>query len=226
MRPVSRGVAAKQACLFGSLVLLAIGCTYGPIEERATVDQIVRLGDSYQAIAVIKHVVFQRPTGLSAFPDGGRWRLHEQRAREFLLDAEACSALPLASQEAPDSLWQSFDAHIVGVEGDSAVYVKLTGCPRNEECYAATRQALVRLSRAGSVRSVERVPPAAVLPGVMLARAPGEERYVRFGTSGLDWTRNLSAAWPRFPDGQSDGQSRTHQNLVSCYDPGATRRRA
>ena len=178
---------------------MATGCTYGPVEERATVEQIVRLGDSYRAIAVIRHSVFQQPTGLSTFPDGGRWRFHEQRAFEFLLDVEACTTELLASQEAPDSLWQSFDAHIAGVEGDSVVYVRLTGCPRKGDCYPPAGQEVIRLSRDGTTRPAERVPPGATLPGQMAARAPGERHYIRFGTSGDTITARTEYPGPYRP---------------------------
>lgn len=57
------------------LVALApSACTYGPEERSATVSQVVRLGDSYRAIVVARYASFQRPTGLRAFPDGGKWR--------------------------------------------------------------------------------------------------------------------------------------------------------
>jgi hypothetical protein len=179
--------------------VLALGCTYGPVEERATVEQIVRLGDSYLAVAVIRHAVFQQPTGWSTFPDGGVWRIHEQRALEFLLDAENCSAVLLASQEAPDSLWQSFSAHVVGVESDSVFYLRLRGCPRKGDCGPSTRQANYRLSTGGAVSPVERVPPAAILPGEMLAPAPGEQHYVRFSTSRDTITVRLEYPGPYRP---------------------------
>lgn len=185
MRPPSRlRRALGKARLLGGLGLLTLGCTYGPVEERATIEQIVRLGDSYRAIAVIRHDVFRQPTGLSTFPDGGSWRFLERRAHEFLLDVRACTADMIASQEAPDSLWLSFDAHIAGVEGDSVVYLRLTGCPRRGDCGPPTRQSILRLSVDGTARPAQRVPPEAGLPGQMVSRAPGEENYVRFSTSG------------------------------------------
>lgn len=167
------------------LSVAAAACTYGPVERHAEIAQIVRLGDSYRAVAVIRRDVFQRPTGLSTFPDGGRRRLLERRASQFLLDVDAGRAVRLASQEAPDSLWESFNAHIAGVEGDSAMYLRLTGCPRDGECFPAlSNQVLFRLTVTGGSGAADQVPPHAVLPGTMLARRSGERHYVRFTSSG------------------------------------------
>lgn len=182
------------------LSVTAAACTYGPVERHAEIAQIVRLGDSYRAVAVIQRDVFQRPTGLSTFPDGGRWRLLERRASQFLLDADAGRAVRLASQEAPDSLWESFNAHIAGVEGDSAMYLRLTGCPRGGECYPAlSNQVFLRLTVTGSSRAADQMPPHAVLPGTMLARVSGEQHYVRFSTSGDTITVRLEDDGPYRP---------------------------
>jgi hypothetical protein len=42
----------------------------------------------------------------------------------------------------------------------------------------------LRLSMHGDLRSVASKPAGASLPGVMLARRPGEQHYVRFSTDG------------------------------------------
>ncbi|MDT8437314.1 MAG: hypothetical protein RRA92_11240 [Gemmatimonadota bacterium] len=166
-------------------VLAAASCTYGPVEEEARVTHLIRLGDSHRAVVVIQQEVFRRPTGISTFPDGGIPRFLERRTFQFLIDASERSAVRLASQEAPDSLWESFAAYIAGVEGDSIVYVRLSGCPRGGECHAALQKtALFRLAATGRVSEVKRVPSDAPLPGFMISRAPGEKNYVRFSTSG------------------------------------------
>ena len=171
--------------LSSGVLVAAAACTYGPVEEHASATQIVRLGDSYRAVAVVQREVFQRPTGLNTFPDGGRGRFLERHASQFLLDADAGRAVRLASQEASESLWESFSAHIAGVEGDSAVYLRLTGCPRGGECYPdLSNQMLQRLTTDGSSTAADRVPDDAILPGTMLARRPGEQNYVRFTVSG------------------------------------------
>lgn len=168
-----------------ALVALISGCTYGPVEERAVIAQVLRLGDSFQAIAVVQHDVFRRPTGLSAFPDGGRWRYLERRGIEYLIQGDTREIRELASQDAPDALWESFAAHVAGLDGDTVAYLRLTGCPRGGECYPGLQQQRVlRLSTSGVVRSMPDVPAGVDLPGVMVARRPGELNYVRFGIAG------------------------------------------
>ena len=168
-----------------ALVALVAGCTYGPVEERAVIAQVLRLGDSYRAIAVIQHDVFRRPRGLSAFPDGGRWRYLERRGIEYLIDSESLDVRELASQDVPDDLWESFDVHIAGLDGDSVAYLRLTGCPRGGECYPGLqKQRVLRLSTAGGVQPTPGLPQGIGLPGVMAARRPGERSYVRFGIAG------------------------------------------
>ncbi len=143
------------------------------------------MGDSYQALVAIHYQRLRPPTGLSAFPDGGKPRILEQVARLYLVDASERAVSALTLQVAPDSLWESFSASVRGVLGDTTAFLQLTGCPRNGECYAPLRKALtLRVSTKGEVRVVRDVPPDATLPGVMLARRQGEQQYVRFSTGG------------------------------------------
>lgn len=165
--------------------LLVTACTYGPEEERATISQIVRVGDSYRALIVIQYERFQQATGLTAFPDGGKARVLERRARVYLIDASQFSASMLTEQAAPDSLWESFSMSVRGLVEDTVSYLYLTGCPRRGECHPELRNsANLRLSMDGNVEVVAEIPGDARLPGVMLARREGEQHYVRFSTSG------------------------------------------
>ena len=168
------------------LALLAIhslGCTYGPEERAATVEQVVRIDDSYLAIVVVRHDTFRRPTGLAAFPDGGAVQYLRRGAAQYLVDARGRSLRPLARQDAPDEVWVSFQAWIAGMVGDSVAYLRLTGCPRGGECYPGLDESIVyRLPLNGSTTRVPAVPPDASLPGGMAARRPGERSFVRFGT--------------------------------------------
>jgi hypothetical protein len=171
--------------MLGLVVLLAAGCTHGPEEQRVVVGQIVRVGESDQALVTIQYERFQRPTGLNAFPDGGKARVYERIARLFLVNAVERTYATLMVQAAPDSLWESFNAGVGGVEADSVFFLHMTGCLRGGECYPQLQNALtLRISMNGTVRTVRGVPATARLPGVMLARRPGEERYVRFSTNG------------------------------------------
>jgi hypothetical protein len=166
-------------------VVLASGCTYAPEEERAVIGQVVRLGDSYRAVVVVQHDRFRQPTGLSAFPDGGKWKFLERDATQYVIHARDRKASVLAHQVAPDSLWESFSVRLGALEGDTIAYLVMTGCPRNGECHPKLQRTLtLRLSLGGEVEAVDGIPPAAGLPGVMLARRQGEEHYMRLRVDG------------------------------------------
>ena len=155
---------------------MATSCAYGPEEERVVLGQILGVGDSYQALVVTHYERFRRPTGLAAFPDGGKSRVLERRARLYLVDAAAHTASVLTERAAPDSLWESFSLSVRGLIGDTVSYVELTGCPRDGPCYPGLRRSLkLRVSMSGEVQAVAEIPTDARLPGVMLARREGEE---------------------------------------------------
>jgi hypothetical protein len=195
--------ARKLLSLPGTLLLVLVvtSCTYGPVEEEARISHLIRLGDSYRAVVVLQHEVFQRPTGtLNTFPNGGTLRFLERSVSQVLIDGSERTAVVLASQQAPDSLWEAFNAYVAGVEGDSAAYLRLIGCPRGGECHDVLQKTeLLRLTVAGRVSQVRRVPPEAPLPGSMASRAPGEQRYVRFSTSGDTIRARLEDGGPDEP---------------------------
>jgi len=161
------------------------------------IEQIVRVGESYQALVTVQYERFQRPTGLSAFPDGGKSRVQERLARLYLVDALGRGLSILVVQAAPDSLWESFRAGVVGLEADSVAYFQSTGCPRGGQCYPELQNTrTLRVTLEGSVRRVPEPPASASLPGIMLARRPGEDWFVRFST---EW--NVVTA--RFEEGEA-----------------------
>jgi hypothetical protein len=189
-----------RGAIIGIVALALTACTYAPEEERAVIAQIVRIGDSYRALVVVQHDTYRRPTGLSAFPDGGKWRYVERRAVEYLVDASERTIQRLAEQSAPDHLWESFAVHIPGVEGDSVAYLSMTGCPRDGECSPRLqRSSLQRLSTGGQVREVSELPAGVALPGSMVARRQGETRYVRFSSDGDVVTARFVEAGPFEP---------------------------
>ena len=190
-----RGISILIPVLFAGTA-----CTYGPEEERVVLGQIVGVGDSYEALVVTQYERFRQPTGLSAFPDGGKSRVLERRARLYLVDASIRSVTLLTEQAAPDSLWESFAVWIQGLEGDTASYLHLTGCARNGECYPGIQNSLsLRVSRRGQVRVVAEIPVGARLPGVILARREGEEHYVRFSSDGTTVTARFQEDAPFEP---------------------------
>lgn len=181
-RPMAASIVRS---LLSVVVALAGACTYGPVEHSASVTQVVRLGDTHRAIIVLRLDTFRRPTRLSAFPDGGKWRYSARGSAQYLVDALGRDVALLAEQDAPSDVWESFDSRIVGLEGDSVGYLRLTGCPKGGECHPALQHSRVyRLSVRGNLGAVDSVPDGAGLPGQMAARRPNEQNYVRFGTIG------------------------------------------
>lgn len=162
--------------------LAFFACTYGSVEQSAAVGQVLRLGDTYRALAVVQRDEFQSPTGLSAFPDGGKRKLLERHTTVYLLDVKDRLAEIVADLSAPDDVWESFSVRIRALDGDSAAYLRMTGCPRNGECHPRVqREVTMRLTLTGDLEEVERVPPELRLPGSMLARRPNEQNYMRLG---------------------------------------------
>jgi hypothetical protein len=193
-------IALIRASVVAAAVVTATGCTYAPPEDHASVVQVVSRGDSYEALVVVRHERFRRPTRLSAWPDGGKRRVLDQQSLQYLVHAESRSVTMLARQEAPDSLWESFGAGIRGLEGDSVAYIVLTGCPKGGECHPPLQQSIVlRLSKGGVMQRVKEVPAGAALPGTMAARREGERNYVRFGTNGDTVTARFTEGEANMP---------------------------
>ncbi len=180
--------------------LLATACTYGPEEPRADVIQILPVGDSYRALVTIRHDVVRRPTGVNTFPDGGRWRYTARRWVVYLIDAERFDVTRLAGEPADDAVWESFEARLAGLEGDTVTWVRVTGCPKDGECYPPLRRvAVYRLSLSGQLERVAAVPAHVRLPGQMAARRPGERNYVRYGTERDTITARFEEGGPLRP---------------------------
>ena len=51
--------------------VLALGCTYGPAEELALVQNVALRSDGKVLAAIVKYEHSRPATGFAAFPDGG-----------------------------------------------------------------------------------------------------------------------------------------------------------
>jgi hypothetical protein len=123
--------------------------------------------------------------------------VHERVATLYLVDTARRSFSVLTRQAAPDSLWESFRASVAGLDADSVAYLRLTGCPRGGECYPRLQNVrTLRVTLDGEVETVGGVPANANLPGVMLARRRGEERYLRLSTEGTLVTARFEEEGP------------------------------
>jgi len=189
----------------GPLLVLCAGlalsaCTWGPEEERARIEQILALGESGLALVTVRYDRFRTPTGLSAFPDGGKARMLRRRGLQYLVDGPEGTVRSFLERDAPEELWESFSMRVVALDGDSVAYVQLSGCPRGGECWGDLQdRSLLRVSVEGSVTAVDDVPEGAGLPGTMLARRPGELRYVRWSTNGDTVTVRRAEDGPYVP---------------------------
>lgn len=54
-------VSATARCALLFFAMFASSCTYGPEEHAVKLEQIVRLGDSFDAIVVIRYDGYRRP---------------------------------------------------------------------------------------------------------------------------------------------------------------------
>jgi hypothetical protein len=165
--------------LFGVTVLmLVVGCTYGPQEERAQIENVAVRPDTLQFAVAVLYVRFQPATGITAFPNGGIPNYLEKTAIVHLVDVSTDEIVELARIEAPDQLQTGFSAWMTGWKGD-AVFLQLSGCP-DSECYGDLRRYRhFALSANAEPRKVGARPEDIDrIPG-MLSRAPGEKVYMR-----------------------------------------------
>ena len=166
--------------LVGALVLASTSCTYGPEVHAAGIEQAVHVPDTRTALVVVRRDVLRRPTGLAAFPDGGRVRYVTREAFLYRVDALARSATRLHSLNAPGDLRGSFRAWVRGLEGDTLAYYEIAGCPESRPCRPEVETALWFAVRGdGRVDALADAPQDPSLPGVMLAARPGEEHFLR-----------------------------------------------
>lgn len=164
-----------------ALVFIA-GCTYGPAEERARIENVAAQPDSYRFAAAVRYERFQPPTGLHTFPNGGTLRFLERTAVVYLVDISTDEIVRLAHIEAPEQLRTSFRVHVTGWQGER-VFVSLAGCP-GPECYGdLVRVHHFELSPGAAPRRIASRPRELARPPGMLARAPGEAVYMRLSTN-------------------------------------------
>lgn len=109
-----------------SLALALTACTYGPPElQVAVANHAPQRHDARFAFAV-HYAWMQRPTGLSTFPDGGRWRVLAEAAAIYVCDTVTLDTRRLWKAERPASMPSGFTPWMSEWE-DDAVWVSLRG---------------------------------------------------------------------------------------------------
>lgn len=77
-------------------LMLVAGCTYGPVEERAQIENVVVRPDTLQFAVAVRYERFQPATGITAFPNGGIPNYLEQTAIVHLVDVSIRNLLLIA----------------------------------------------------------------------------------------------------------------------------------
>ncbi|KPP99437.1 MAG: hypothetical protein HLUCCO03_04510 [Marinobacter sp. HL-58] len=161
-----------------AVFILISGCTYGPREERASIENVTARPESLQFAVAVNYARFRPATGINAFPNGGIPQYLEQAAIVYLVDVSTDDIVEIARIQAPEQLQTSFSSHLTGWKGER-VYIQLSGCP-GSECYGDLMQFRhYELSSEAVPRSIESRPEDVDRPPGMLARAPGEDIYMR-----------------------------------------------
>jgi hypothetical protein len=109
-----------------AIASLVASCTYGPAKGQAMITNVaVRPGTRQFAVAVRVHV-FRPPTGLSAFPDGGKPKTFEEYGLFYLCDAERRTARLLGRVDRPGELIANAEPWIAGWDEETLV-VRFSG---------------------------------------------------------------------------------------------------
>ena len=137
--------------------LLTTACTYGPAQRRTWIDGALARPETRVFAAIIRSEVRRDPTGLAAFPDGGRAKTSEQSVTVYLADADAQTVRRIARLPAPSEVRTAFGTTMLGWQG-TTLYLVLTGCP-GSECYGSlTRRLAYRVEENGTTERAQRVP--------------------------------------------------------------------
>jgi hypothetical protein len=141
---------------------MAAACTYGPAELLVRVANSARRSDTDSIALAVYAAEFQRPTGLAAFPDGGRPRLGRERGIVYLCVAPGGAAVTvtrIAVLPRPDSLQTDFTPWIGSWDGAASVIVSIRGYAASETRADALRILWYRVRLSGAIEPLKGVAP-------------------------------------------------------------------
>lgn len=164
--------------VWGAALILVAGCTYGPVEEWARIENEVVRPDTLQFAVAIRYERFRPATGIAAFPNGGVPNYLEQTIIVHLVDLSTDDIVELARIEAPDQLQTGFSARMIGWKGE-IVFLVLSGCPGSGCSSDQWQFRYFSLSANAEPRRIGTRPEDIDRSPGMLSRAPGEEVYMR-----------------------------------------------
>jgi hypothetical protein len=181
---------------FALAAAVMAGCTYGPAEDRVTVQNVALSPDAALLAVVVKYERYRQATGLAAFPDGGVPRVLEQRAHVYVVDLRARRQAYRGEMPAPANHRVAFSPWLVGWAGDG-VYFKVTGCAGSpgSECYGPlVGTSLFTLLPDG------RITPVGASPPLVLNSTQREAgRYVSAGVEPYGVSVSTQPGVPRTP---------------------------
>jgi hypothetical protein len=112
--------------IISTLGTSAVACTYGPPELQVSIaNHVTRRSDALFAFAV-HYAWVRRPTGLSAFPDGGRWRTLNEAGAVYTCDTLSLAVERLWQSDRPDGIRSGFEPWM-GPWTEDGLYVSLRG---------------------------------------------------------------------------------------------------
>ena len=85
-----------------ALILMPlVSCTYGPLTRQAMITNVALRPGTTDFVAAVHVRIFRPPTGLSAFPDGGKQKTLEEYGLFYLCDAHRRTASLLGRLNRP-----------------------------------------------------------------------------------------------------------------------------
>jgi len=121
---------ARVALLVASAALAVAGCGYEAPAWRHRVENGMPQPREHRFAVMVLSTEYQRPTGLRAWPDGGKERVLRQTAKLWLCDAERGVTRRMARIERPARVRSEYSAWIVGWDstGDyRSIYLDVRG---------------------------------------------------------------------------------------------------
>lgn len=177
------------------LGLVCGSCTYGPAENRMSVENVRAKPGSHIIAVAVKSTKFRPPTGINTFPNGGVDKVLDRKAIIYLCDVATPELNQLVKISPPKSFTSSWSVWVLGWRED-VLYFKLTGHHGTSvEDLKTTAVLFFRVDGEGAVESLQEIPPDIVfqhnsgpLPTVRFVR-------VRHGYADVDVMTDFSRSW-------------------------------
>lgn len=193
-RVVDRWTVSASLCMVCSWsAFLAVACTHADPEIQARTRNVALSPDGEYLAVMVEYQRLRRPTGLTAFPDGGITKTLDQRADLYVVDLSTRSMVFEGSVPAPGDRQISFSPWLVGWTTDRRVYFKITGCPdlKGSICQGHLNgRSLYAYTVGGTIAEV-----ASADGAVLVSKIIAKSKYVTAGTEsyGVSFTQEYGA---------------------------------